>query len=140
MAYSLNHVVLLGHVGSDPDIRQFPDGGLIATLSLATTISYKEKDSEEWKDIVDWHTIKAYGSNAKTIENYVRKGHKLEIVGQLKNNNYTDDKDVKHYGYFVRVEKLILLEKIEGKLPNLPVNEAKGSSNNEESLDSDIPF
>lgn len=140
MAYSLNHVVLLGHVGSDPDIRQFSDGGLIATLSLATTISYKEKDSEEWKDIVDWHTIKAYGSNAKTIENYVRKGHKLEIVGQLKNNNYTDDKDVKHYGYFVRVEKLILLEKIEGKLPNLPVNEAKGSSNNEESLDSDIPF
>lgn len=140
MAYSLNHVVLLGHVGSDPDIRQFSDGGLIATLSLATTISYKEKDSEEWKDIVDWHTIKAYGSNAKTIENYVRKGHKLEIVGQLKNNNYTDDKDVKHYGYFVRVEKLILLEKIEGKLPNLPVNEVKGSSNNEESLDSDIPF
>lgn len=140
MAYSLNHVVLLGHVGSDPDIRQFSDGGLIATLSLATTISYKEKDSEEWKDIVDWHTIKAYGSNAKTIENYVRKGHKLEIVGQLKNNNYTDDKDIKHYGYFVRVEKLILLEKIEGKLPNLPVNEVKGSSNNEESLDSDIPF
>ena len=140
MAYSLNHVVLLGHVGSDPDIRQFPDGGLIATLSLATTISYKEKDSEEWKDIVDWHTIKAYVSNAKTIENYVRKGHKLEIVGQLKNNNYTDDKDVKHYGYFVRVEKLILLEKIEGKLPNLPVNEVKGSSNNEESWDSDIPF
>ncbi|OOF77858.1 single-stranded DNA-binding protein [Rodentibacter caecimuris] len=141
MAYSLNQVTLLGNVGSDPEIKQFSDGSLVAKLTLATAHSYKPKDSDEWVETVDWHTIQAYGSQAKTIASYIRKGHKLEVVGQLKNNNYTDDKGVKHYGYYVRVEKLILLEKLSGKLAELPIKELQGSLPPEsESTDGEIPF
>ncbi|OOF46526.1 single-stranded DNA-binding protein [Rodentibacter trehalosifermentans] len=142
MAYSLNQVTLLGNVGSDPEIKQFSDGSLVAKLTLATTHSYKPKDSDEWVETVDWHTIQAYGSQAKTIASYVRKGHKLEIVGQLKNNNYTDDKSVKHYGYYVRVEKLILLEKLSGKLAELPIKEIQDSkpAEAEDNDGNDLPF
>lgn len=72
MAYSNNLVILLGNVGNDPEIAEFSDGNLQASLSLATTLSYKPKDSEEWKESVDWHNVRAYGPAAKTIANYVR--------------------------------------------------------------------
>lgn len=142
MAYSLNQVTLLGNVGNDPEIKQFSDGSLVAKLTLATTHSYKPKDSDEWVETVDWHTIQAYGSQAKTIANYVRKGHKLEIVGSIKNNNYTDEKEVKHYGYFIRAKEVILIEKVSGKYAELPIKQIQGSQPTElsENTDNDIPF
>lgn len=142
MAYSLNQVTLLGNVGSDPEIKQFSDGSLVAKLTLATTHSYKPKDSDEWVETVDWHTVQAYGSQAKTIANYVRKGHKLEIVGSIKNNNYTDEKEVKHYGYFIRVKEVILIEKISGKFAELPINQIQGAkpAEAEDSNREDMPF
>ncbi len=142
MAYSLNQVTLLGNVGSDPEIKQFSDGSLVAKLTLATTHSYKPKDSDEWVETVDWHIIQAYGSQAKTIANYVRKGHKLEIVGSIKNNNYTDEKEVKHYGYFVRAKEVILIEKVTGKFAELPVKEIQGAkpAEAEDNNIEDVPF
>ncbi|MFZ7203388.1 single-stranded DNA-binding protein [Avibacterium avium] len=142
MAYSLNQVTLLGNVGSDPEIKQFSDGSLVAKLTLATTHSYKPKDSDDWVETVDWHTVQAYGSQAKTIASYVRKGHKLEIVGSIKNNNYTDDKEVKHYGYFIRVKEVILIEKISGKFAELPINQIQGAkpAEAEDSNSEDVPF
>lgn len=142
MAYSLNQVTLLGNVGSDPEIKQFSDGSLVAKLTLATTHSYKSKDSDEWVETVDWHTVQAYGNQAKTIASYVRKGHKLEIVGSIKNNNYTDDKEVKHYGYFIRVKEVILIEKINGKSAELPINQIQGAkpAETEDSNREDVQF
>ncbi|HDR1845006.1 TPA: single-stranded DNA-binding protein [Pasteurella multocida] len=142
MAYSLNQVTLLGNVGSDPEIKQFSDGSLVAKLTLATTHSYKPKDSDDWVETVDWHTVQAYGSQAKTIASYVRKGHKLEIVGSIKNNNYTDEKEVKHYGYFIRVKEVILIEKISGKFAELPINQIQGAkpAEAEDSNREDMPF
>lgn len=141
MAYSLNQVTLLGNVGKDPELTQFSGGDLVATFNLATTQTYKPKDSEEWKEIVDWHTVRAYGAAAKMIASYVRKGHKLEIVGQIKNNNYTDDKEVKHYGYYIRVKEVILIEKIQGKFAELPIKQLQGSTPVVEEVDDgDIPF
>lgn len=144
MAYSLNQVTLLGNVGSDPEIKQFSDGSLVAKLTLATTHSYKPKDSDEWVETVDWHIIQAYGSQAKTIANYVRKGHKLEIVGSIKNNNYTDEKEVKHYGYFVRAKEVILIEKVTGKFAELSIKQVQDSQLAEaeeaNNGDSEIPF
>lgn len=78
----------------------------------------------------------------KTIANYVRKGHKLEIVGSIKNNNYTDDKEVKHYGYFIRGKEVILIEKITGKFAELPTNQIQGAKpvEAEDSNREDVPF
>ncbi len=141
MAYSLNQVTLLGNVGKDPELTQFSGGDLVATLTLATTQNYKPKDSEEWKDVVDWHTVRAYGAAAKMIASYVRKGHKLQIVGQIRNNNYTDDKEVKHYGYYIRVKEVILIEKIQGKFAELPIKQVQGSQPAEATADDgEIPF
>jgi single-strand DNA-binding protein len=138
MAYSNNLVILLGNVGNDPEITQFSNENLQATFSLATTQSYKPKDSEEWKETVDWHTVRAYGSTAKTIANYVRKGHKVEVIGVLKNNNYEKD-GVKHYSYYIKVEKLVLLEELKGKFEALEVKQLQ-SNQPTEAVDEEMSF
>ncbi|WP_109426994.1 single-stranded DNA-binding protein [Aggregatibacter kilianii] len=127
MAYTNNLVILFGNVGKDPEITQFADGGLQATLSLATVNSYKPKDSEEWVETTDWHTVKATGNNAKQIADYVRKGHRLEVIGQLKNNNYEKD-GVKHYGYIVQAQKLVFVEITKDKPEALPVKSVQSKS------------
>lgn len=119
MAFTYNQVILLGNVGKDPEFVQLDNGNQIATLSLATTSSYKDKNGE-WVDNTDWHIIKAFGNIAKLMQ-YVKKGHKLQVIGQLKNNHYEDDAGVKHYAYFVRADRIILLEKIE-KIPQEDLN------------------
>lgn len=140
MAYSLNQVTLLGNVGKDPEVVKFSDGNLQATLTLATVQSYKPKDSDEWKEITDWHVLKANGSIASTIANYVRKGHKISVVGQVKNNNYEKD-GVKHYGYFIKIDNLILIEKLSGKLAELPVRDLSNQTNepSESTFDDEMP-
>ncbi|MDP8042525.1 single-stranded DNA-binding protein [Pasteurella atlantica] len=136
MAFSLNQVILLGNVGKEPEIQQLPNKNNVATFTLATSQSYKKKDSNDWVETTDWHTIKAFGNLADTIEKYVHKGNKIEIVGQLKNNNYTDKNEVKHYGYYVQAEKIILLEK--GDFKSQPAEEQ--IENTEPCSDDEIPY
>ncbi|MDG2957056.1 single-stranded DNA-binding protein [Bisgaard Taxon 10/6] len=122
MAISLNQVILLGNVGKKPEIRVFQDGGLMADFSLATTYSYKPKGKDEYVDVVDWHRVRAYQNVAKTIESYVDKGHKIQVIGQVKNNNYEDKNGVKQYGYYILAERVILLEKSGAKSEPQPQN------------------
>ena len=138
MAISLNQVILLGNVGKKPEIRAFQDGGLVAELSLATTYSYKPKGKDEYVEVVDWHKVRAYNNIAKTIENYVDKGHRIEIIGQLKNNNYEDKNGVKHYGYYVLAEKVILLDKSGSKMASQPQNDEPPAFDDYQ--DQNIPF
>jgi len=91
MGKSVNKVILLGHVGKDPEIRSTNGGTLVANLSLATTDRFKDSHGE-WQDRTEWHNLAAYARGAEILRDYVKKGSKLYIEGKLTTRSW-DDKD-----------------------------------------------
>jgi single-strand DNA-binding protein len=91
MGKSVNKVILLGHVGKDPDIRTTNGGTLVANLSIATTDRYKDSQGA-WQDRTEWHNLAAYARGAEILRDYVKKGSKLYIEGKLTTRSW-DDKD-----------------------------------------------
>ncbi len=95
---SINKVILVGNVGQDPEIRSTNDGREIANFSLATTESWKDKNSGEKKDKTEWHRIVVFSSGlAGIVKNYVKKGTKLYLEGSLQTRKWTDNQGVEKY-------------------------------------------
>ena len=91
MAGSVNKVILVGNVGNEPEIRTFQNGGRVANLSLATSENWKDKNTGERKDKTEWHRVSVTNEGLiKVIENYVHKGSKLYIEGQLETRKWQD--------------------------------------------------
>jgi len=94
----LNKVILIGNIGQDPDIRQTSDGREIANISLATTERWKDKNTGERKEKTEWHRIVIFTQGlVSVVKNYVKKGAKLYIEGQLQTRKWTDDNGVDKY-------------------------------------------
>jgi single-strand DNA-binding protein len=92
MAYSINKVTLLGNVGKDPEIKTFQNGGKVASFSLATTDSWKDKATGERKSATEWHNIVVKNEGLVGIlEKYVKKGSKLHVEGKLETRTYEKD-------------------------------------------------
>ncbi len=102
---SVNKVILLGHVGSDPEIRYPEPDRPIAFLSLATNDRYANSTTE----ITEWHRLVMGGQNARLAENYIRKGSRLYVEGRLKSREYTDKMQVRRRITESLVDKVELL-------------------------------
>ena len=88
---SINKVILIGNVGKDPDIRSTQSGSKIANLSLATSESWKDKQTGERQERTEWHRVVVFGEGlVRVIENYVKKGSKLYVEGQLQTRKWQD--------------------------------------------------
>lgn len=91
MAGSVNKVILVGNLGNDPDIRNTQDGRKIANLSIATSESWKDKQTGERRDKTEWHHAVIFNEGlAKLAEQYLKKGKKVYIEGQLMTRKWTD--------------------------------------------------
>lgn len=98
MAGSVNKVILVGNVGKDPEIRRTQDGRPIANLSLATSETWRDKNTGERKEKTEWHRVVVFSEPlCKVIEQYVKKGAKLYIEGQLQTRKWTDQSGVEKY-------------------------------------------
>ncbi len=98
MAGSVNKVILVGNVGKDPEIRRTQDGRPIANINLATSESWRDKNSGEKKERTEWHRVVIFNENlCKVVEQYVKKGSKLYIEGQLQTRKWTDQAGVEKY-------------------------------------------
>lgn len=102
---SVNKVILMGNVGKDPDVKTFDNGGVVAQFPLATTKrGFTTKDGREIPERTEWHNIVLSNGLAKIAGQYVKKGDKLYIEGELRTRSYEDNNGVKHfitevYGY-----------------------------------------
>lgn len=109
---SLNKVMLIGHVGQDPEIRYVGQAGdtsnKVATFRLATTERYRDRNGEV-KENTEWHSIVAWRSNADIIEKYVKKGQQLFIEGRLKTRSWQDQNGVTRYQTDVIADRLEML-------------------------------
>ena len=91
MAGSVNKVILVGNVGNDPEIRSFNNGGKVANFSLATSESWRDKQSGERKDKTEWHRVAIFNDGlVGIVEKYVKKGSKLYIEGKLQTRKWAD--------------------------------------------------
>lgn len=98
MAGSVNKVVLVGNVGKDPEIRRTQDGKAICNLSLATSESWRDKQTGERKERTEWHRVVIFNEGlAKIAEQYVKKGSKVYVEGQLQTRKWTDQQDIERY-------------------------------------------
>ena len=91
MSGSINKAILIGNLGADPDIRSTQDGRKIANLRIATTESWRDKQSGERKEKTEWHTVVIFSEGlCKVAEQYLRKGAKVYVEGQLQTRKWAD--------------------------------------------------
>lgn len=89
----VNKVLLIGFLGQDPEIRYMPGGSAVATLSMATSESWRDKQSGELKEKTEWHRVVVFGKPAEIAGEYLRKGSQVYIEGQLRTHKWFDEKN-----------------------------------------------
>jgi single-strand DNA-binding protein len=98
MAGSVNKVILVGNLGKDPEVRHTQDGRPIVNLSVATSENWRDKQTGERKERTEWHRVVIFNENlAKVAEQYLKKGAKVYLEGQLQTRKYTDKDGVEKY-------------------------------------------
>ena len=154
MAGSLNKVLLIGRLGADPEIKQMVNGKNVARLSLATSQSWKDKNTGEKKEKTEWHRVSLFGKLAEVAGEYLRKGSQVYIEGQLQTRKWTDNNGVDKYTTEVVIPNYSgVLTMLDSRSQSSvsdentsqldsAADEALGGSDNStaEQLDDDIPF
>ncbi len=107
----LNKVFLIGRIGKDPEVYTFDDGTKKISFSLATTESYRDRTTNEWKDQTEWHNIVGYRYLA---EKSIAKGDLIYVEGKIKSRKYTDRDGVEKYITEILSEKIHMLAKPQG--------------------------
>jgi single-strand DNA-binding protein len=98
MAGSVNKVILVGNLGRDPEIRSTQDGTKIANLSVATSETWRDRNSGERRERTEWHRVVIFNDKLSEVaEKYLRKGSKVYIEGQLQTRKWTDQSGVEKY-------------------------------------------
>ena len=87
---SLNKVTLIGNVGKDPEIKTFASGNKVASITLATSERYKDRNGEQKED-TEWHSVQAFGKLADVVERFVHKGSLLYLDGKIRTRSYEAD-------------------------------------------------
>lgn len=109
MARSVNKVILIGNLGSDPDRKMTPSGTPVANVNIATTEQWTNKDGSK-ASRTEWHRLVFWRQLADIVTQYAHKGSKLYIEGSIRNRDWTDDNGVKRYVTEVEVREMVLLD------------------------------
>ena len=151
MAFSVNKVILVGNVGRDPETRRMPSGDPVVNFSVATSDSWRDRNTGERKEQTEWHNVVIFNENlAKIAEQYIRKGSKVYIEGQLKTRKFTDKDGQERSRTEVQLNKfrgeLVLLDS-RGGSSERAMSTAGGFGSSEPAanfdrneLDDEIPF
>lgn len=149
---SLNKVILIGSLGKDPEIRAMQNGNEIANLTIATSESWKDKNTGEKKEKSEWHRIVIFNPNLVNVaKNYLKKGSKIYLEGQLQTRKWTDKDGVEKYSTEIVLQNfggtIIMLdgkntatESTKTELDNAYAKAEKALSGNAGILDDEIPF
>ena len=100
---SLNQMTLIGNLGKDPEIRTFQNGNRVASFSVATTETWKDKATGEKKQKTEWHNVSVFGNSVNFIEKYLKKGMQVFVQGKLETQEYEKD-GIKRYATKIMVQ------------------------------------
>ena len=157
MARGINKVILIGNVGGDPITRYMPNGNAVASLTLATSDSWKDKQSGQMQERTEWHRVSLFGKIAEIAGQYLRKGSKVYIEGRLQTREWEKD-GIKRYTTEVIVDMGGTMQMLDSRSDNTeapaqrtqqparrPAPQANAQAGgqqepNYDSFDDDIPF
>ena len=93
----VNKVILVGNLGQDPEVRYMPNGGAVTNITLATSESWRDKQTGETKEKTEWHRVVLFGKLAEVAGEYLRKGSQVYIEGSLQTRKWTDQAGMERY-------------------------------------------
>ncbi|MCV2506102.1 MAG: single-stranded DNA-binding protein [Candidatus Lightella neohaematopini] len=93
----VNKVILLGHLGNDPEVRYMANGNIVANISLATSDTWRDKQTGEIKEKTEWHKIVFFGKTAEIVREYLVKGSQIYVEGSLQTRKWQDKNNTDHY-------------------------------------------
>lgn len=111
---SVNKVILVGNLGKDPETRYAPSGDAFCTITVATTDTWKDKNSGERKEATEWHRVVFNGRLAEIAGQYLKKGRPVYIEGSLRTRKWTDNSGVERYTTEIRADQMQMLGSREG--------------------------
>jgi single-strand DNA-binding protein len=154
MARGVNKVILIGNLGNDPEVRYTPSGSAVANVNLATSETWRDKQSGELQDRTEWHRVVFFNRLAEIVGEYLRKGSKIYVEGTLRTRKWTDKNNVERYTTEIIANEMHILdsrstvagshsnspstttnEDFDAGTPNIPAHHPS-----HESFDDDIPF
>ncbi len=142
MPRGVNKVILIGNLGRDPETRMMPSGGAVTNASLATSKQWRDRDSGENKEQTEWHRVVFFNRLAEIAGEYLKKGSKVYVEGELRTRNWEKDGQ-KHYTTEIVANEMQMLDAIEAPSGDSIRTEQKDVEDKASSFDfedDDIPF
>ncbi len=141
MARGVNKVILIGNVGQDPTVRYSPNGGAIANVTLATSESWKDKNSGEKQEKTEWHRVVFFGKLGEIAGEYLKKGSQAYIEGRLQTRKWTDKEGKERYTTEIVADQMQMLGGRPNRDDDVPRDEIKTPTpGGTGDFDDDIPF
>ena len=155
---SVNKVILLGNLGADPEVRYMTNGDAVANIRLATTESWKDKNTGEKKEITEWHRVVFYRRLAEIVEKYLKKGSAVYIEGRIRTRKWQDKEGQERYTTEIEANEMQMLgsrqsvsssggeAEFGGSMPSQPApsnaaaRSAPAKSSPFDDMDDDVPF
>ncbi|MBS1570437.1 MAG: single-stranded DNA-binding protein [Bacteroidetes bacterium] len=142
----VNKVILVGNLGADPEVRHLENGVTVANFNLATSETFKDRQTGEKREQTEWHRVVVWRGLAEVVEKYVKKGSKVYVEGKLRTRKWEKD-GIDRYTTEIYADELTMLDRASGAAPasgttqnqasasqpsNVPAGEAEGED--------DLPF
>ena len=144
----INKVIIVGHLGNDPEMRTMPNGEAVANISVAISESWMDKNTGERRVVTEWHRIVFYRRQAEICGEYLKKGSQVYVEGRLRSRKWQDQNGQDHYTTEIQGDNLQMLGSAHGRTrnvasgnmsnaPQIPAQQAEPPMNG---FDDDIPF
>ena len=155
---SVNKVILVGNLGADPEVRYMNNGDAVANIRMATTESWKDKNTGERKEITEWHRVVFYRKLAEIVEKYLKKGSAVYIEGRIRTRKWQDKEGQERYTTEIEANEMQMLgsrqsasssggeAEFGGSMPSQPApsnaaaRSAPAKSSPFDDMDDDVPF
>lgn len=152
MARGINKVILIGNLGADPEIRYMPSGAAVANVSLATSESWRDKQTGEQVDRTEWHRVVFFNRLAEIVGEYLKKGGKIYVEGRLQTRKWQDKEGKDRYTTEIIANEMQMLDSRGGDMPSSSPSASRAPTENTNpptptaspadtsDFDDDIPF
>lgn len=147
---SINKVILVGHLGRDPEMRYMPSGDALTNLAVATSDKWKDKATGEQKEATEWHRVAMFGKLAEIAGQYLKKGAQVYIEGKLRTRKWTDKEGIEKFTTEIIADTMQMLgQRQQGAAPSSAPAARSGNHQpapsprpapNFADMDDDIPF